>query len=158
PECGEEVGAAGQLAELHRRDGPAAGGLGPVLGDVHDLAWMRHRRHAEELDPFDVPDDRQSHPPRLTSRHGPTVQRMMGGVTVPPFERFYEEHRGVVLGLLQKRLGRERAEDAFQETFFRALRAYPKLRDGRNLRGWVLTIAANVATDEHRRSTLWSGV
>jgi len=82
---------------------------------------------------------------------------MMGGVTVPPFERFYEEHGGVVLGMLTKRLGRERAEDAFQETFFRALRAYPKLRDGRNLRAWVLTIAANVATDEHRRTRLWSG-
>jgi RNA polymerase sigma factor (sigma-70 family) len=82
---------------------------------------------------------------------------MMGGVTVPPFERFYEQHRSVVFGTLAKRLGRERAEDAFQETFFRALRAYPKLRDGRNLRAWVLTIAANVATDEHRRGRLWSG-
>lgn len=55
---------------------------------------------------------------------------MMEGVTVPPFERFYEEHRSVVFGMLAKRLGRERAEDAFQETFFRALRAYPNLRDG----------------------------
>jgi RNA polymerase sigma factor (sigma-70 family) len=83
---------------------------------------------------------------------------MMGVVNVPPFERFYEEHRGVVFGMLVKRLGRERAEDAFQETFFRALRAYPSLRDTRNLRSWVLTIAANVATDEHRRHrSLWSG-
>ena len=76
----------------------------------------------------------------------------MGVMTVPPFERFYEEHRGIVLGLLSKRLGRERAEDAFQDTFLRALRAYPSLRDGRNLRAWVLTIAENVATDEHRRT------
>lgn len=83
---------------------------------------------------------------------------MMGGVTVPPFESFYAEHRDVVFGMLAKRLGRERAEDAFQETFFRALRAYPTLRDARNLRAWVLTIAANVATDEHRRGKLWSGV
>ncbi len=82
---------------------------------------------------------------------------MMAAVTVPPFERFYEEHRGIVFGVLVKRLGRHRAEDAFQDTFFRALRAYPKLRDGRNLRAWVLTIAGNVATDEHRRSKLWSG-
>jgi RNA polymerase sigma factor (sigma-70 family) len=77
---------------------------------------------------------------------------MMGVMTVPPFERFYDDYRDVVLGLLAKRLGRERAEDAFQETFFRALRAYPNLRDGRNLRAWVLTIAENVATDEHRRT------
>jgi RNA polymerase sigma factor (sigma-70 family) len=83
---------------------------------------------------------------------------MMGVVTVPPFERFYQEHRDVVFGMLVKRLGRSRAEDAFQETFFRALRAYPSLRDAQNLRAWVLTIAANVATDEHRRSrSLWSG-
>ncbi len=82
---------------------------------------------------------------------------MMEVVKVPPFERFYEEHRGVVFRMLVKRLGRDRAEDAFQETFFRALRAYPKLRDGRNLRAWVLTIAGNVATDEHRRGQLWSG-
>jgi len=83
---------------------------------------------------------------------------MMAIMGVPPFERFYDEHRGAVFGLLASRLGRERAEDAFQETFFRALRAYPKLRDGRNLRGWILTIAANVAVDEHRRGRLWSGV
>ena len=82
---------------------------------------------------------------------------MMGIVTVPPFERFYEEHRGVVFGMLVKRLGHGRAEDAFQETFLRALRAYPKLRDGHNLRAWALTIAGNVATDEHRRGKLWSG-
>jgi RNA polymerase sigma factor (sigma-70 family) len=76
---------------------------------------------------------------------------MMATMTIPPFERFYEEHRGIVFGLLRKQLGPERAEDAFQETFFRALRAYPKLRDGRNLRAWVLTIADRVAIDEHRR-------
>ncbi len=81
----------------------------------------------------------------------------MTDVRVPPFERFYDEHRAVVYRVLVRRLGRDRAEDAFQETFLRALRAYPKLRDGRNLRAWVLTIATNVATDEHRRRTLWSG-
>ena len=31
------------------------------------------------------------------------------------------------------------------------MRAYPRLRDGRNLRAWVLTIAGNVAIDDHRR-------
>ena len=73
-------------------------------------------------------------------------------MTVPPFERFYDEHRGIVFGMLAKRLGRERAEDAFQETFLRALRAYPTLRDAKNLRAWVLTIAEHVAIDEHRRT------
>jgi RNA polymerase sigma factor (sigma-70 family) len=76
---------------------------------------------------------------------------MMWRHVIPPFERFYEQHREEVFRLLVRRLGRERAEDAFQETFLRALRAYPALRDGRHLRAWVLTIARNVAVDCHRR-------
>jgi DNA-directed RNA polymerase specialized sigma24 family protein len=39
---------------------------------------------------------------------------MMEAVAIPPFERFYAEHRQEVFGLLVRRLGRERAEDAFQ--------------------------------------------
>jgi RNA polymerase sigma factor (sigma-70 family) len=72
-------------------------------------------------------------------------------VTVPPFERFYEQHREEVFAFLVRRLGRQRAEDAFQETFLRALRAYPKLRDGEHLRAWAFTIASRIAIDEHRR-------
>jgi RNA polymerase sigma factor (sigma-70 family) len=71
---------------------------------------------------------------------------------IPPFEAFYTEHRGIVLGVLRKRLGTQRAEDAFQETFLRALAAYGRLRDAENLRGWVLTIAERVAIDTHRRA------
>jgi len=76
---------------------------------------------------------------------------MMQAVAIPPFERFYEEHQGEVLGLLRRRLGRERAEDAFQETFLRALQAYRRLEHGEHLRAWVLTIARNVAIDTLRR-------
>lgn len=75
----------------------------------------------------------------------------MHAVAIPPFERFYEEHRAEVLGLLRRRLGRERAEDAFQETFLRALQAYRRLEHGEHLRAWVLTIARNVAIDTLRR-------
>ncbi|HXF98822.1 MAG TPA: sigma-70 family RNA polymerase sigma factor [Gaiellaceae bacterium] len=71
---------------------------------------------------------------------------------VPPFERFYEEHRAAVLRLLRGRLGAGRAEDAFQETFLRALQAYGRLRHGAHLRAWVLTIARNVAVDALRRA------
>ena len=49
-------------------------------------------------------------------------------VAVPPFETFYESHKTEVFRFLVSRIGRDRAEDAFQETFLRALRAYPKLR------------------------------
>ena len=76
---------------------------------------------------------------------------MMEAVVIPPFERFYAEHREEVFAVLVRRLGRQRAEDAFQETFLRALRAYPALRHGDHLRAWVLTIARNVAIDSYRR-------
>jgi RNA polymerase sigma factor (sigma-70 family) len=77
---------------------------------------------------------------------------MMQGVAVPPFELFYEEHRSEVLRVLRRTLGRDRADDAFQETFLRALQAYRRLEHGEHLRAWVLTIARNVATDVHRRA------
>src|SRR5581483_8289052 len=73
-------------------------------------------------------------------------------VAVPPFEAFYEEHRDEVFRFLRGRLGRERADDAFQETFLRALRAYPRLEHGRHLRAWVLTIASRIVLDEGRRA------
>jgi len=72
--------------------------------------------------------------------------------TIPPFETFYAEHAGEVLALLRRRLGRDRADDAFQETFLRALRAYHRLRHGEHLRAWVLTIATRVSIDAHRRA------
>ena len=75
-------------------------------------------------------------------------------MVIPTFERFYEEHRSEVLRLLRRRLGADRAEDAFQETFLRALRAYGRLDHGENLRAWVLTIAQNVALDTLRRTRL----
>ena len=77
---------------------------------------------------------------------------MMQTVAIPPFERFYEEHRAEVLRLLRRKLGADRAEDAFQETFLRALRAYTRLDHGEHLRAWVLTIAQNVAVDALRRA------
>jgi RNA polymerase sigma factor (sigma-70 family) len=75
---------------------------------------------------------------------------MMEAVHVPPFERFYEEQKGPVLAQLRGLLGRDDADDAFQETFLRALRAYPSLKHGQHLRAWALTIARNVAIDVRR--------
>jgi RNA polymerase sigma factor (sigma-70 family) len=77
---------------------------------------------------------------------------MMEVVIVPPFERFYEEQQGPVLVQLRVMLARDAVDDAFQETFLRALRAYPGLRHGRHLRAWALQIARNVALDVLRRS------
>ena len=80
----------------------------------------------------------------------------MEAVRVPPFERFYEEQRGPVLAQLRSMLGRDAADDAFQETFLRALRAYPTLKHGRHLRAWALAIARNVAIDALRKRRVTS--
>src|SRR3954453_6725992 len=77
---------------------------------------------------------------------------MMEVVTVPPFERFYEEQQGAVLAQLRGMLGRDAADDAFQETFLRALRAYPTLEHGRYLRAWGLQIARKWALAALRRA------
>jgi RNA polymerase sigma factor (sigma-70 family) len=71
--------------------------------------------------------------------------------SIPPFERFYEAHKHEVLAFLRRRAGRERADDLFQETFLRALRAYGRLEHGEHLRAWVLTIASNAVVDVARR-------
>ena len=88
----------------------------------------------------------------LTDRRPYALTRMMRSVPIPPFELFYEEHRSEVLRVLRRKLGADRAEDAFQETFLRALRAYGRLDHGEHLRAWVLTIAKNVAVDTLRRT------
>ena len=69
---------------------------------------------------------------------------------VPPFERFYEAHAAEILAFLRRRLGASEAEDAFQETFLRALRGYGRLEHGGDLRAWAYTIATRVAIDVHR--------
>ncbi len=69
---------------------------------------------------------------------------------LPPFQRFLEAHSEDVLRFLVASVGRHDADDAFQETFISALRAYSRLPAGSNLRGWVLTIAHRKAIDIHR--------
>jgi RNA polymerase sigma factor (sigma-70 family) len=69
---------------------------------------------------------------------------------LPPFQRFLDAHAEDVLRYLVASLGRHDADDAFQDTFLSALRAYPRLPPGSNLRGWVLTIAHRKAIDVHR--------
>ena len=69
---------------------------------------------------------------------------------LPPFQRFLDAHCADVLRYLVASVGRHDADDAFQETFLSALRAYPRLRADSNLRAWVLTIAHRKAIDVHR--------
>jgi len=76
---------------------------------------------------------------------------MMEVVAIPPFERLYERHASEIFAYLRRLAGQSDAEDAFQETFLRALRAYPALRSAQNLRGWLYTIATRVVIDDRRR-------
>jgi RNA polymerase sigma factor (sigma-70 family) len=71
-------------------------------------------------------------------------------VSAPPFQTFLAHHRDAVYRFLVFSVGPEAADDCLQETFIAALRAYPRLVDGSNLRAWVLTIAHRKAIDAHR--------
>jgi len=70
-------------------------------------------------------------------------------VTKPPFQRFLDAHREDVWRYLVAAVGREAADDCFQETFISAMRAYPRTRI-ENPRAWLLTIAHRKALDHHR--------
>src|SRR5919108_3710118 len=67
-----------------------------------------------------------------------------------PFEANVAEHGQVVMRVCRALLGPSEAEDAWSETFLAALRAYPSLRPGSNVRGWLVTIAHNKAVDQIR--------
>ena len=71
-------------------------------------------------------------------------------MALPPFQAFFDDNRDDVLGFLTALVGPVEADDAFQETWIAALRAYPRLRADSNLRAWVLTIARRKAIDLHR--------
>jgi RNA polymerase sigma factor (sigma-70 family) len=71
-------------------------------------------------------------------------------VSLPPFQKLLDAHALDVHRFLVALVGRADAEDCYQETWLAALRAYPRLRDASNLRGWVLTIAHRKAIDHLR--------
>jgi RNA polymerase sigma factor (sigma-70 family) len=71
-------------------------------------------------------------------------------VNLPPFQALLDAHRGDVYRFLVATAGPADADDAFQETWIAALRAYPSLRRADNLRAWVFRIAQNKSIDAHR--------
>ena len=71
-------------------------------------------------------------------------------VSLPPFQALLDAHRADVYRFIVALVGPQEAEDCFQDTFLAALRAYPDLRDARNLRAWLFTIAHRKAMDSHR--------
>jgi RNA polymerase sigma factor (sigma-70 family) len=71
-------------------------------------------------------------------------------VDLPPFQELIDAHGSDVHRFLVAMVGRTAADDCYQETWISALRAYPRLRDAANLRGWLLTIAHRKAIDQVR--------
>ena len=69
---------------------------------------------------------------------------------LPPFQTTLDLHRDALARFLAATVGPADAEDCLQETLIAALRAYPRLRDGSNVRAWLFTIARNKAFDEQR--------
>jgi DNA-directed RNA polymerase specialized sigma24 family protein len=76
--------------------------------------------------------------------------RVSSSVDLPPFQALIDAHGRDVHRFLIASVGRVDADDCYQETWISALRAYPRLRDGSNLRGWILTVAHNKAIDHVR--------
>jgi RNA polymerase sigma factor (sigma-70 family) len=71
-------------------------------------------------------------------------------VNLPPFQRLLDAHGRDVHRFLIATVGRQEADDCYQETWLAALRAYPRLHDAANLRGWLFTIAHRKAIDHVR--------
>jgi RNA polymerase sigma factor (sigma-70 family) len=71
-------------------------------------------------------------------------------VALPPFQVLIDAHGDAVHRFLVASAGPGAADDCFQETFIAALRGYPRLRNGSNLRAWLFTIARSKAIDHHR--------
>jgi RNA polymerase sigma factor (sigma-70 family) len=71
-------------------------------------------------------------------------------MAMQPFEAIVAEHGAVVMRVCRALLGPVEADDAWSETFLAALRAYPELRPGSNVQGWLVTIAHNKAIDQIR--------
>jgi RNA polymerase sigma factor (sigma-70 family) len=68
---------------------------------------------------------------------------------LPPFQTLVDEHAGAVAAYLRGMLGAAEAEDAVQDTYLAALRAYPGF-DGAHPRAWLMTIARRKAIDVAR--------
>ena len=71
-------------------------------------------------------------------------------VTLPPFQAVVDDQGEDLFRFLVALVGRQDAEDCFQETLMAAIRAYPRLDPSANMRAWLFTIARRKAIDAHR--------
>jgi len=71
-----------------------------------------------------------------------------------PFSEAVEQHGTTVLRVCRSVLGGgPEADDAWQETFLSALRAWPELDDGADEEAWLVTIARRRSPDQVRASS-----
>ena len=70
----------------------------------------------------------------------------------PTFETIVATHGQTVLRVCRAVVGAGDADDAWSETFFSAMRAYPDLPVEANVEAWLVTIAHRKAIDITRRT------
>ena len=75
------------------------------------------------------------------------------------FEALYTSYYSAILSFLYRIFGDlGTAEDAAQDTYLKAWRALPRLREGSRLKPWLYRIALNTARDRLRRDRLFKWV
>ena len=74
-------------------------------------------------------------------------------MNLPPFQQLLDAYGADVHRFCVAQAGPHHGPDCFQESVISALRAYPDLRDARNLRGWLFTIAHHKVLDHHRATS-----
>ena len=69
---------------------------------------------------------------------------------LPPFSALVDAHKDALWRHLVATTGADDAPDLLQDTLLTALRAYPSLRSGENLRGWLFAVAHSRVVDAAR--------
>ena len=68
-------------------------------------------------------------------------------MSLPPFQVVLDRHAAELHRYLVALVGPSDATDCLQETFVSAIRAYDRLAEGSNVRGWLFTVAQRKAID-----------
>ena len=89
----------------------------------------------------------------MSDRRPPKPRRGPRAGSLVPFEVILERHGPAVLRFCVARLGRNRGEEASQETLIAALRSYEQLREPAAVAGWLFSIAQRKIIDLERART-----